>query len=154
MRIVLIAMAGCVAFSCAAKRPPSDFGIHGLDGSEFKGHWGRSEIKELPHILGEGEVIRHAVYAKRESGGNGLLLATDSRLLFVDKGMLYGLTVQEFPYGAISSVRYNTGLVMGKVFLVAEGYTVFFEQVDNEMAKSFCEFVTRHMATRREEKGR
>lgn len=150
MRILLIAMAGCAVLSCAAKRPPSDFGIQGLDGSEFKGHWGRSEIKELPHILSEGEVIRHAIYAKRESGGNGLLLATDSRLLFVDKGMLYGLTVQDFPYEKVSSVRYNTGLVMGKVFFATEGYTVFFEQVDNEMAKSFCEFVTRHLAARRE----
>ena len=128
-----------VLVACGAAKKPSTFGIQGMDDAQFEPVWGRSEIKELTHILDDGEVVKHAVYAKREGGGNGVLFATDRRILFVDKGMLYGLTVQDFPYEKISSLRYNTGLMRGKVFFSVEGYKVFFEQVENEDAKSFVE---------------
>ena len=41
------------------------------------------------------------------------LVATNKRLIFVDKGFVVGLKVEDFPYDKISSIQYETGILMG-----------------------------------------
>ena len=141
IRLLAISFLCLSLISCAAKRPPSELGIHGLDKLNFKKHWGRSEIKELPSILWEDEIIQHAIYAWRKPGGNGLLFATNKRLLFVDKGKIYGLSVEDFGYDKITSIRYSTGLLSGKIIVFAEGNKTEFGDVDKDAARNFSEFV-------------
>lgn len=50
----------------------------------------RREIKELPGILWEGE-FPEMLAPGRYNNGSGVLVATDRRVVFVDKGMLGSL---------------------------------------------------------------
>ena len=52
----------------------------------------RKEVKELPSVLGADERVEQLAPGFY-NGGIGLLVATNRRLIFLDKGMLYGLRV-------------------------------------------------------------
>lgn len=67
--------------------------------------WGRKEIAELPAIIPEGEYIFGLVQGVY-NGGQGILVATDRRLLFVDKGMFYGLKVEDFGLDKVTSIQF------------------------------------------------
>lgn len=56
----------------------------------------KKELKALPEVLTEGETIRYLVQGMY-SGGIGVLCATNKRLVFIDKGLFFGLKVEEFP---------------------------------------------------------
>src|SRR4051812_25141567 len=86
--------------------------IKGLGGLDT--YLGRREIKELPKILWHDEKVENIVQGFYNNG-NGILVATNKRLVFVDKGLLFGLKVEDFPYDKISSIQYETGLLMGKL---------------------------------------
>ncbi len=46
-----------------------------------------------------------------------LIVCTDLRLLFLDKGMIYGLKFHEFPFEKINSVSYKKGLLFGEIII-------------------------------------
>lgn len=66
--------------------------------------FGRKEIKELPNILWEDEVVEGMITGTYNSK-IGALFATNKRLIFVDKGLLFGLKVEDFPYDKITSIN-------------------------------------------------
>jgi Bacterial PH domain/Short C-terminal domain len=102
--------------------------------------FGRKEIKELPNILWEDEKLEKLVqgfYAK----GNGILVATNKRLIFIDKGLMYGLRVEDFPYDKISSIQYSTGMLLGKITIFTSGNKALIEQIDKSQVKQFGEYV-------------
>lgn len=76
--------------------------INRLDGASKL--LGFKEIKALPDILWDDENIERIVQGMYNNG-LGILCATNKRLLFVDKGLLYGLTVEDFPYDKITSIQ-------------------------------------------------
>lgn len=102
--------------------------------------FGKKEIKELPNILWEDEKLEKLVqgfYTK----GNGVLVATNKRLIFIDKGLLYGVRVEDFPYDKISSIQYSTGMVLGKITIFTSGNNAVIEQIDKSQVKIFAEYV-------------
>src|SRR5574337_288601 len=68
----------------------------------------KPEIHELQRILMEGEDIIKCVPG-RYSGGFAILVATDHRLLLIDKKPMY-LTVEDIRYDMISEVHLSAGL--------------------------------------------
>ena len=101
---------------------------------------GKRELKELPSILWEDEVVERIVqglYGK----GNGILVATNKRLVFVDKGLIVGLRVEDFPYDKISSIQYETGLLFGKLIIFTSGNRATIEQVDKKQCRDFGDYV-------------
>lgn len=111
--------------------------IRFLDGaSKFLG---RREIKQLPDILWEDETVKKIVQGIYENR-SGILVATERRLIFVDKG-LFRLTVEDFPYDRITSVQYQTGLMFGKLKIYASGNQSEIKQVAKDQVRSFGEFV-------------
>ncbi len=78
------------------------------------------EIGYLPKILAPDERIEAAL-AGFYKNGNGLLVATQRRLLFVDKGLLWGVTQEEFPFSSVTSIEHTLGLVFGKVAIYCAG---------------------------------
>jgi len=50
-----------------------------------------------------------------------LVTVTDTRVLLLDKGILYGLRQMEFPLSRINSVSYATGLAFGRMQITAAG---------------------------------
>jgi hypothetical protein len=99
----------------------------------------RKEIKELPNILWDNERVDKLVQGYY-SGGRGILVATDKRLIFVDK-RLFDLKVEDFPYDKISSIQYETGLLLGKITIFTSGNEAVIEKIMKPRAREFCEYV-------------
>jgi hypothetical protein len=71
--------------------------------------WFKAEIKELEHILAEHEQIV-SVVPGRYFGGFALLVATDQRLLLIDKRTFF-MTVDDIRYDMISEIDFNMRLL-------------------------------------------
>lgn len=112
--------------------------IKNLDGLEsFLAH---KEIKELPKILWEDEKIENLVQGFYNNG-TGLLVATNHRLIFVDKGLLFGVKVEDFPYDRISSIQYETGLFLGEIDIFASGNRAEIKNIMKAKVRPFAEAV-------------
>lgn len=76
--------------------------------------WGRAEIRELPHILLPGEEIYELVNGTYE-GGFALAVATDVRLILIDKKPMNYLTVEDFRFDMISEIDYSHRLIGAQI---------------------------------------
>jgi hypothetical protein len=101
---------------------------------------GRREINELPQILAPTEIVDNIAQGTYNNG-QGILVSTNRRLIFVDKGMLYGLKVEDFPLDKISSIQYETGLLLGGIKIHTTGNIAKIENVEKASARNFSEFV-------------
>ena len=112
--------------------------IKSIDGiSKFLGF---KEIKELPNILWENENIENMI-SGTYNNGSGILVATNSRLIFVDKGLIFGLKVEDFPLDKITSIQYSTGILLGKLTIFASGNKAIIDNVDKVQVRVFGDFV-------------
>lgn len=109
------------------------------------GFWERREIKKLPDIIAEDEEIDNMVggiYGKTSLLDiGGLLVSTNRRLFFVDKG-LYGLQVEDFPLDTISSIAYESHILSGAIVINTFGNSAAITNiVPKTYARIFAEFV-------------
>lgn len=77
----------------------------------------KKEIKALPKYIDESEQIQYV--ASGLTGENSILLVlTDERMIFLDKGIAYGIRKTEIPLDKINSVSYEKGMLTStlKVF--------------------------------------
>jgi len=102
--------------------------------------WGRKELKELPNILSSDEKVK-GVITGFYNGGSGILVATDVRLIFIDKGLLYGLKTEDFGLDKITSVQYEGGLLLATIKIMASGNIAKIENVEKSLGKNFSEMV-------------
>lgn len=98
------------------------------------------EIKELPKILWHDENLEHIIRGTYDNGA-GILAATNKRLVFVDKGLIFGLRVEDFPYDKITSIQYETGLIMGEITIFSSGNKAVIKHLDKSRTRIFAEFV-------------
>lgn len=101
---------------------------------------GRKEINELPNILAQTETVDNIIQGTYNKG-QGILVSTNRRLVFIDKGFLYGLKVEDFPLDKITSIQYQTGLLLGSVMIHTSGNISLIENVDKKSSRNFSEFV-------------
>lgn len=74
---------------------------------DFNQHaWGRAEVRELPKVILPDEKIFECVNGTYE-GGFALLIATDVRVLLVDKKPFNYLTVEDLRFDMINEIDYN-----------------------------------------------
>ncbi|MDP9475631.1 MAG: PH domain-containing protein [Actinomycetota bacterium] len=100
------------------------------------------EIRELPNILWEDEVIEKMIqgtYGSRSS--IGVLVATNKRLCFVDKGLVYGVRVEDFAYDQITSMEYKTGLLLGRIIVYSAGNRAEIVNCEKAQVQAFTEYV-------------
>ena len=122
--------------------------IKSIDGmSKFLGS---KEIKELPDILWENESVENLI-SGTYNNGNGILVATNCRLIFVDKGLIFGLKVEDFPLDKITSIQYSTGILLGKLTIFASGNKAIIENVDKVQVRLFGDFVRNKISTKSSE---
>ena len=74
----------------------------------------KKELRHLPEILLEREQVI-AFSSGMMDGKTWLIALTDKRVVFLDKGMLYGLKQTSIPISKISSVSGETGIMFGKI---------------------------------------
>lgn len=101
---------------------------------------GKRVIAALPSILWEHETITGAVSGALDNRV-GMLVATDRRLIFLDKKMLGGLKVEDFPYQNITSISYELGMMFGTIRIFASGNRAEISMVPKALAQGFAEKV-------------
>jgi Bacterial PH domain/Short C-terminal domain len=104
-----------------------------------KGFLGRKEVKQLPSILWEDEAIE-SIIRGFYANGTGILIATNKRLVFVDKGIT-SLRVEDFPYDKITSIQYHLGIAGGTLTIFASGNKADIQHVPKDQCKAFGDFV-------------
>lgn len=100
---------------------------------------GRKEIRELPSVLWEDEHIEQIVQGMYKDN-LGVLVATNKRLVFVDKGFVR-MRVEDFPYDRISSVEYRTGILGGTITIYASGNKSEIKHVAKDQCQDFAGYV-------------
>jgi hypothetical protein len=78
--------------------------------------WGRAELNELPDILLPGEEIFEVVNGYYE-GGFAMAVATDVRLLLIDKKPMRYLTVEDIRFDMISEIDYSQRLIGAEIHI-------------------------------------
>ncbi|REC50413.1 PH domain-containing protein [Chryseobacterium pennipullorum] len=107
----------------------------------------RKEIRELPDILSEEEKIVYLVEGRSNTTQHHIILvATNRRLIFVDKEFMYGPKVQDFSYDKISSIQYETSLMLASIDIHTSDITVRIDGVGKYYAELFCEKVRDFMS--------
>ncbi|PIF46117.1 putative oligomerization/nucleic acid binding protein [Chryseobacterium sp. 52] len=111
----------------------------------------RKEIRELPDVLSKDEKIVYLVEGRNKTTKHHIILvATDRRLIFVDKEFMYGLKVEDFSYDKISSIQYETSLMLGSIDIQVSDHIVEIDGVGKYEAELFCEKVRDFMSRPKE----
>jgi hypothetical protein len=103
----------------------------------------KQEIAALPSILWEDETILGAVQGHYNDRA-GLLVATQRRVIFVDKGWA-SLRVEDFPYANITSIQYSTGMVFGEIIIFASGNKARITQLAKAETVAFADLARNHI---------
>ena len=89
------------------------------------------ERKMLYDILDSSESVKSLVGGtfradtNRLHKHNGVAIATDKRVVFLDKGILGSTEVQEMPYRNVEAITYSTGMLMAGVQITGCGISSF-----------------------------
>lgn len=94
------------------------------------------EIKELPDLLWDDELPEQCVTGNYHAN-SGILVATDRRMLFVDKGLLGQLKVEDFPYDKISSLESNRGILAGSIVIHISGNWECIDRIPKGQVNAF-----------------
>lgn len=98
--------------------------------------WGRAEVRELPNILAEDEEIHRAVNGVYE-GGIAMLIATNRRLLLIDKKPLF-MTMEDIRYDMISEVNYFSNVFDAGVAIKTINTTLVFKTWRQKILRLLC----------------
>ncbi len=116
-----------------------------INNSHLEAYRGKREVKELETILASDEEL-FAIVSGTYNNGNGILVATNKRLIFIDKGILYGLKVEDFGLDKISSIQYETGLLLASIKIMASGNIAEIKNIQKLNARDFSEKVRLKLA--------
>ena len=74
----------------------------------------KKELYHLPEILMDEEQVL-AFSSGMMDGKTWLIALTDRRVVFLDKGLLYGMRQTTIPIDKISAISGETGMIFGKI---------------------------------------
>lgn len=107
--------------------------------------WGRGELRELPHILLPDEEVYEVVNGFYE-GGFALLVATDVRLLLIDKKPLNYLTVEDLRFDMINEMDYSHRLIGAQISIATGNKTLKFHSLNQPRLRKLIGHVQHSMA--------
>lgn len=97
--------------------------------------WGRAELRELCHVLLAGEQIHMAVNGQYEAGF-ALLVATDFRVLLVDKKPSKYLTLKDIRFDMITELDYSNRLLNSTIRIYTPNRELRFTSVNTVRLRS------------------
>lgn len=107
--------------------------------------WGRGEVRELPHVMLPDEKIFECVNGIYE-GGFALLIATDVRVLLVDKKPLNFLTVEDLRFDMINEIDYNHRLLGAHISITSGDKNLKFRSYNQMRLRKLITHVQHCMA--------
>lgn len=107
--------------------------------------WGMGEVKELPNIILPDEEIFEVVNGIYE-GGFALLLATDVRVVLVDKKPLNYLTVEDIRFDMINEMDYSHRLLGAQISIATGNKNLVFRSYNQQRLRKLIGHVQHSMA--------
>lgn len=112
--------------------------------------WGtKKEIRYLKSILYNGEKV-FAIASGVMDGNTWLLTCTSKRIIFIDCGIVYGVTHSEIMINKVNSVTFRNGLVLGEIYVEDGASTRVIRNVQKNSAKPFVDAVHKSMQISKE----
>ena len=108
-------------------------------GCNFK-FWGRSEARELCHVLFDDEQIRHCVNGQYPNGF-AMLCATDHRLLLIDKKPMNFVNVVDIRFEMISEFDYSRRLMNSRVHICTPTKNLIFTSWNAQNLRALLHYV-------------
>lgn len=100
----------------------------------------KKEIKLLVDYLMEGELPERVIQGFYDTR-IGIVACTQTRLIFLDRGMIFGVNVEDFPLDKISSIQYETELLSAKITVFTSGNHKEIKSVNKDMGREFVDYV-------------
>lgn len=107
--------------------------------------WNQAELKELPHIIHDGEQISECVNGFYE-GGVALLVATELRVLLIDKKPFNFLTVEDLRFDMINEIDYSHRLFGASIIISTGSKTLRFSSLNQGRLRHLITLVQEHMS--------
>lgn len=101
--------------------------------------WGKTEMAELPKIMIPGEIIEHVQHGRYE-GGFATLVATNHRLLLVDKKLFF-LNVVDLSYDKIVEVDFGKNAIAGTIHVYSAGKTFRFQSFSQNKLQQITSYI-------------
>ena len=98
----------------------------------------------LPDVLQIGEIPK-CIITGTYNNRNGMLVATDRRLVFIDKQLFGAMETETILYQALSSVEWSTGVMAGSITLHAHGKSNKVTNVDKGYVRYFANYLETHL---------
>jgi len=76
--------------------------------------WTKKEIRALPEVMDKDESIK-AITSGMMNGASWLLVCTNRRLIFLNRGMFYGLRQVQLPLGRVQSIDHSFTIAFGSI---------------------------------------
>lgn len=99
---------------------------------------GRAEVKELPAILMQDEVIAGAVNG-RYTGGGALLVVTNYRMLLIDRKPLF-LTVEDIRFDMIAEIDFNARLLNSTAYIITPTRQLTFSSYSQQRLRDMLNY--------------
>ncbi|QQQ80827.1 PH domain-containing protein [Saccharothrix sp. 6-C] len=103
------------------------------------------EIKRLLEYLWEGEQVE-LMAAGAYGPGQGLVVLTDRRLLFVKDGIGRQVT-EDFPIEKISSIQWSSGMALGNLIVFASGNKAEIKNMNKKDGKQIADTVRNRLSS-------
>lgn len=100
----------------------------------------KGESKELPHVVHEDEHIGGVVYGQIGSGNSAMLVATDKRVIFLDKRPLF-MTTDELTYDVVSGVKSASAGLFNSLTLHTRINDYILRFVNAKCAHNFVKYI-------------
>ncbi|MGY2703816.1 MULTISPECIES: PH domain-containing protein [unclassified Nocardioides] len=104
----------------------------------------KREIRRLPEHLWHDERVELMV-GGAYGPGTGILVLTDRRLIFVKDGMTAKVS-EDFPLDKVSSVQWQTGMMLGTISIFASGNKAEIKNVQKTDGKALTDAVRARIA--------
>lgn len=102
----------------------------------------KKEIKSLPDIIDidNGETILYAAGGFVDSN-SVLIVCTNTRIIFLDRGLIYGTKTTEIPLDMVNGVSYSKGLVLGSIAVTNGAVTTQIENLQKYSAQKLADTI-------------
>lgn len=113
----------------------------------------KKEIEYLPEIMRQGEKILFLTSGYVDDGttlgSTCLITATSMRLIFVGKGIIFGVKQVELPYDQISSISHKMGVLHGSIMFGTSSGKMKVQNIAKQDLHKMVEIISNHMHTTR-----
>lgn len=109
----------------------------------------REEIECLPDIMIDSEKIL-TISSGLSSGNTWVIVATNERVILLNKSPLYKLKHFELPYSKITGIMHKTGILMGDLTICTEEDETVVTMIPKDSLKQLVEVITNHIDSKPE----